>query len=265
MSHQMDRNTRNHGNKARNISPIAQKKPYTAFASIYDGVMRKAPYSEWADMILESYQLGSQLPSPKRILDLGCGTCKIWNFLPSDGELWGVDNSHEMLQIADSRQIRGNRVQGDLRQLPSIPGTFDLIFSIHDTLNYFLEEKEISKVFTQVASLLGRKGVFFFDVSTEKNFQKNFSGKVLREKYSDIELLWENEYDSKANILKTILEFQDGNSCVKEEHYHRAYPLAVWKSLLESAGFEIFALGGDYRSWKVSPRANYWNFACSLI
>lgn len=262
MSHQMDRNTRNQGNKSRNISPIAQKKPYTAFAGIYDRVMSRAPYREWADMILESYHLSAPENPPKRILDLGCGTCKIWKYLPPNAELWGLDSSHEMLQIADLSHIRGKRVQGDLLELPSLPGKFDLIFSVHDTLNYLLKSEEISRVFSSVRSLLSEKGVFFFDVSTERNFQKNFQGKVLKETHADTKLVWRNEYDPKTRILRTSLEFSDKNSSVQEEHLHRAYPLDLWKSLLTSSGLKILALGSDYESWEYSPKANYWNFAC---
>lgn len=261
----MDRNTRKQANKSRIISPIAQKKPYTAFAGIYDRVMSRAPYQDWADMALESYQLGGSSNAPKKILDLGCGTCRIWNFLPLNSELWGIDSSPEMLEIANRAKIRGVRLEGDLGELPTLPGKFDLILSVHDTMNYLLTPEAVSRLFLQVSGLLGKKGVFFFDASTERNFKKNFDGKILKETHQGTKLVWENVYESETGILKTVLDFQSGEESHREEHLHRAYPIEIWKSLLNSSGLKIVALGSDYESWKLSSRANYWNFACTLI
>ncbi|TGK05557.1 class I SAM-dependent methyltransferase [Leptospira langatensis] len=258
----MDRNTRNQGNKSRIISQIPKKRPYSAFAAVYDRVMRQAPYSDWASMILEGYQIGTGNFPPRSIFDMGCGTCKIWAFLPLESELWGIDDSHEMLQIADSKLIRGNRIQGSLLSFPPLPQTFDLVFSVHDTLNYFLQEEEIARIFAQTSAILSENGIFFFDVSTDRNFQKNFQGKTLKETHGDTKLVWENEYDPKSSILKTSLQFTSPEISGVEEHFHRAYPLEVWQSLLKEGGFEILGIGSDYSSWKVSSRANYWNFLC---
>lgn len=262
MSHQMDRNTREQGNKSRIISPIPKKRPYTAFAGIYDGVMKRAPYRDWAKMILESYQIGTQKIHPKIALDLGCGTCKIWKFLPSSTELWGIDNSPEMLRIADSQQIRGVRKLGDLKSFPKLNKSFDLIFSVHDTLNYFQNEKELSQVFAQVSEVLEKDGVFFFDVSTSENFRKNFQNKVLKETHGKTKLVWKNEFDPKTSVLKTSLEFSGPGISELEEHFHRAYPLETWSKLLQKSGLEILGIGSDYEAWEIFPKANYWNFMC---
>ncbi|TGK01097.1 class I SAM-dependent methyltransferase [Leptospira semungkisensis] len=258
----MDRNTRDQGNKSRIISQIPKKRPYSAFAALYDRVMREAPYSDWASMILEGYQIGTGSFPPCSIFDMGCGTCKIWPYLPPESELWGMDDSAEMLQIADSKLIRGTRVQGSLLSFPPLPNNFDLAFSIHDTLNYFLEEAQIERIFAQTSAILSEDGVFFFDVSTERNFQKNFRGRTLKETHGSTKLVWENEYDPESSVLKTSLHFTGPEVSGVEEHFHRAYPLEIWKSLLEGAGFTILGIGSDYASWKVSSRANYWNFLC---
>ncbi|TGL58476.1 class I SAM-dependent DNA methyltransferase [Leptospira sarikeiensis] len=258
----MDRNTRDQENKSRIISPIPKKRPYTAFAGIYDKVMKQAPYLDWAEMILEAYRIGTEKNIPKRALDLGCGTCKIWKFLPDKTDLLGIDNSSEMLQIADSQQIRGTRHLAELTSFPPFPAKFDLVFSVHDTLNYFLNEEELFRIFSQVSEVLESPGVFFFDVSTLENFKKNFQNKTIKENHGKTKLLWRNEFDPKNAILKTSLEFNGPDFSGVEEHFHKAYPLETWKRLLENSKMEILGIGSDYDSWEVRPKANYWNFIC---
>nr|WP_210415342.1 class I SAM-dependent methyltransferase [Leptospira fluminis] len=262
MSHQMDRNTGPQGKRSRIISPIAQKKPYTSFSAVYDRAMRGAAYSLWAKMALEGYKEATGLGIPNKILDLGCGTCKFWRHLPSQSGIWGVDLSEEMLSEAERAGIRGTRILSDLLSLPVLPFPFDLILSVHDTLNYFLEESQLRKIFTEIATILEVSGVFFFDVSTERNFEKHFDGKILEENYGGTRLLWENEYSKSEGILTTRLRFRNESEETEEIHYHKAYPLEVWKFLLESSGIQILKIGSDYRSWKVSPRADYLNFLC---
>ncbi|EQA46952.1 methyltransferase domain protein [Leptospira broomii serovar Hurstbridge str. 5399] len=258
----MDRNTVNQAKRSRIISHIPQKKPYTAFSGVYDRVMRGAAYRLWAQVALSAYSTATGNSVPSKILDLGCGTCALWKLLPSRSEIWGIDASREMLSVAEKRRIPGNRVQANLLSLPPLPAPFDLILSVHDTFNYFLDEGQLRKIFREISGLLGKAGIFFFDVSTERNFEKNFDGAILEETHDGIHLIWENEYSKKDMILTTRLKFQEKGTEIEEVHLHKAYPTDVWRFLLESSGLEILKIGSDYSSWKISPKAEYLNFVC---
>ncbi|PJZ70132.1 methyltransferase [Leptospira perolatii] len=262
MSHQKDRNIQRPKKRSRIISPIVKKRPYTAFPGIYDLVMIGARYSLWAQVALEAYQMAGKLGFPPRILDLGCGTCRLWKELPPESELWGIDFSPEMLEVAAQNGIRGNRICADLLNLPKFSEPFDLVICTHDTLNYILSPTELQGVLSSVAKLLSPDGVFFFDASTARNFKSNFEGRTMEEKHGKTRLIWENEGTEDSSILKTTLLFENGKETFEEVHLHRAYDIHTWKQLIRDSGLELMAAGSDYESWEVSPEADYFVFVC---
>lgn len=83
--------------------------------------------------------------APARVLDVGCGT----GFLTVQlrGEVFGLDTSPTMLEIAGQRLGRAKVIRGDALLLPFRTHSFDRIFSAHlyghwleDERGRFLEE-----------------------------------------------------------------------------------------------------------------------------
>lgn len=78
----------------------------------------------------------------KKVLDLGCGTGKLLGFLSQRfEEVWGIDWSKSMLQIAQSengtnRNVRLKRM--DIRNLEVFYDYSDIIFSINTIASYSL-------------------------------------------------------------------------------------------------------------------------------
>ncbi|EMO73682.1 methyltransferase, UbiE/COQ5 domain protein [Leptospira kirschneri str. 200801925] len=85
-----------------------KKKPYSGFSSVYDAVMKEVNYKRWSEFILSSYTNHSEKILPKTVLDLGCGTCRLWEEFPKNILCTGIDISAEMLEIAKKKRFLEN-------------------------------------------------------------------------------------------------------------------------------------------------------------
>ena len=76
---------------------------YTTFAKVYDMFMDNVPYEEWGNYLVE--QLKNQGIHEGLVLDLGCGTGNMTDFLAAKGyDMIGVDYSEDMLEIASEKK-----------------------------------------------------------------------------------------------------------------------------------------------------------------
>jgi ubiquinone/menaquinone biosynthesis C-methylase UbiE len=67
--------------------------------------------------------------SPKRTLDVACGTGFVTRLLP--GDVTGLDQSEAMLEIAREQAPDATFVQGDGTELPFDDGAFERVFTSH--------------------------------------------------------------------------------------------------------------------------------------
>src|SRR5690625_1758154 len=94
---------------------------YNQFAYIYDKLMEDAPYDTWAAMTKKIFR-DKGISESASILDLGCGTGEIAIRLSKYGYVvTGVDNSNEMLSVAQNKAIdereKINWICQDMRDL----------------------------------------------------------------------------------------------------------------------------------------------------
>ena len=121
---------------------------YTSFAKVYDTFMDNVPYTEWAEYIanqLEKYDIPKTalnladseagetcvklseknaaldealLEEKGSVLDLGCGTGTLTSLLYQKGySMMGVDNSEEMLEIAQEKKKMLQDVRSEISDL----------------------------------------------------------------------------------------------------------------------------------------------------
>ena len=67
--------------------------------------------------------------SPGRVLDVACGTGFLTEHLR--GEVVGLDQSAQMVEIAAARMAGARVIQGDIAPLPFDDGEFDRVFTSH--------------------------------------------------------------------------------------------------------------------------------------
>lgn len=243
---------------------MLKKKPYSGFSSVYDAVMKDVQYGRWSEFILSSYADYNENFLPKNVLDLGCGTCKLWEEFPKMIQFTGIDSSPEMLEIARKKRISGEFIQSDLLDFDLKDRRFDLILSTHDSLNYLNDEKELKKVFSKIRAHLNPEGLFFFDLSSLYNFTNHFDGHTFVERVGDYKIRWINRFLEESNVLESTLTFSDKKSREEfsEVHRHRYFPRNTIRILLEECGLNLLEEGSDYEEWTLKEDASLINYLC---
>ena len=141
---------------------------YESFARVYDDFMDNIPYDEWAGYVISL--LKEKGIEEGLLLDLGCGTGNITQRLAKSGyDMIGVDNSAEMLEIAQEKNIEEESqilyLLQDMREF-ELYGTVRAVISICDSMNYIIEYEDLTEVFRLVNNYLDPEGYFIFDMNT---------------------------------------------------------------------------------------------------
>lgn len=231
-------------------------KAYTTFARFYDSIMEGINYQDWASYLERLFQLHN---SPgKEVLDLACGTGSLTCILAKRGyQALGLDLSPVMIEKAREK-ARGLKnisfTEGDMRSF-SLEKKFDLIICLYDSLNYMLEEEDLSLVFSSCYQSLYQGGLFIFDVNTRDRFRRVKPGTCLYEG-DGFYCFWKDNLYLEPLLWQVDLTFfvrQEDGTYVKEEetHLERAYSRDLLSSLLQKAGFQVLAIYRDYTLQKV--------------
>jgi len=219
---------------------------YANFAYVYDRLMQDIPYHQWVDYIFclfERYYV-----KPERVLDLGCGTGNVSLPLAQRGlEVVAVDLSPDMLAVADqkaySQGLSVTFVRQDMRQL-DLPGKFDVILSMCDSLNYLTEASELALVFRRAADLLNPGGLFIFDLNSVYKLKQVFGDNTFTLLDDDVAYIWENHYDEKNRICHMdVTFFVQGEKGqyrrFAEYHAEKGYTLAEIEEMVQGTGLEF--------------------------
>jgi len=182
------------------------------------------------------------------VLELGCGTGKFGAKFSSDNYLIiGIDMSIDMLQVARLRAFKNfSIICADIRSF-RLKKKFDFIFSVHDTMNYQLTEKDIKDILRSAKNVMHENSIFMFDITTEYNVEKNFNNKTSFYKSRGINVEWANKYDRrKKYVISSFKIRHDTGKVYNEEHIQRIYSQEEIESILENEGFEILHVCADY-------------------
>lgn len=216
---------------------------YTAFASVYEMYMDNIPYDEWANnikVLFEKYNMPMEI-----VCDIGCGTGQMTRRLKAMGyDMIGIDNSYDMLMEAmaneDSQGIL--YLCQDMRSF-ELYGTVGAVVSVCDSINYLRSEAELLEVCKLVNNYLDPKGLFIFDVKTEK-YYKELGDKTIAENRQEGSYIWENEYDIKARDNYYDLTIYTANDegtfdRYEEEHLQHAFTVTEIKKAISASGLEL--------------------------
>ncbi|MDF2558540.1 MAG: class SAM-dependent methyltransferase [Bacillales bacterium] len=227
---------------------------YTNFAKIYDELMKDVPYEKWVRFFEEKkdkYQFPVQ-----NILDIGCGTGELAILLSKKGYLvTGVDLSEEMLSIAFEKvKNAGVSVQlfeQDMRELEGL-GTFDCVQIVCDSLNYLQDLDEVKTTFERVSDHLTENGMFIFDVHSIWKMQNQFNDQTYAENGEDVSFIWHALEGEESNSVVHDLTFFILNEKTEqyerfdEIHEQRTFSVEEYSMVLESSGFELLDVVGDF-------------------
>ncbi|WP_163537820.1 class I SAM-dependent methyltransferase [Gracilibacillus sp. YIM 98692] len=227
---------------------------YAKLAYIYDLLMEDAPYNDWQAFV--SHFIHQHQPNAKTMLDLGCGTGEMSiRFNQTGFEVTGIDYSSDMLAYAHSRSVEQQSnvtyIKQDIRQLGDV-GTFDVIISLCDVLNYITEERDVLAVIQHVANCLEEGGLFIFDVHSLQHFQNNMIGETFAEIYDDISYVWFCEPSGRTGEVIHDLTFfvldEDSGLYERfdEKHQQRTFSVDFYRELLKEAGLQLRSIHTDF-------------------
>jgi SAM-dependent methyltransferase len=219
------------------------------YASAYDYLYQDKDYQKECDFLEEVFKKYSG--KVKTILDMGCGTGGHAIILAKNGyEIYGIDRSQEMLDIAIRKAERKNLsievIQGDITNI-KLKRKFDAVISMFAVMSYQTTNSSLARVCKAAREHLIPKGLFIFDcwngsaVLTEKpdvRIKEVKSGnkeKIIR--------FTEPVLDAVTHTVETrfkVLKIQNGHliSEINESHLMRfLFPMEI-KYFLEVAGFK---------------------------
>jgi len=241
---------------------------YTGFAEVYDIFMDNIPYEQWAKYViklLEDNGINAQIENLS-IVDLGCGTGTFTKILSDAGfEMIGIDNSQEMLMIASSKkyendyEIEGSKEHEESQEYQNsdsivytlqdmrdfaVPSEVAAIVSVCDSMNYIIEEEELSEVFKCVKKALDENGVFIFDLKTQHFYRDILGENTIAENRKNAAFIWDNYYYEEESINEYEMTiFVEGESGLfkryEETHIQRGYTIEEVKLSLDESGLEI--------------------------
>lgn len=234
-----------------------RRSPYTAFAQIYDELMRDVPYPEWARYALE--RIGDVVPPrPEgwRLLDLACGTGRVTAELVRLGHrVTGVDRSAAMLSVARRRVPEATFKRADLRRF-RVPEPVDACLCLYDSLNYLPDAEALRAAFHRVRGAVRAGGVFVFDLNSPARLAAIRTG-IERHDGDGYTLFWRNRYLPAARAWEARLTCyeQGARGRVRrweERHLEYAHEPRDVLDALHAAGFEA---EGPYRHGTCEPAA----------
>lgn len=221
---------------------------YKSFARVYDLFMDNIDYQAWSGYVIKL--LRENGASDGLVLDLGCGTGSMTELLAADGfDMIGVDNSADMLEIAEEKRRRSESeilyLLQDMREF-ELYGTVRAVVSVCDAVNYILTPEELLAVFGLVNNYLDPGGVFIFDLNTVYKYEELMAENTFAENREEGSFIWDNFYDFEEMIneydLTLFIPEQEGLYRKYEEvHYQKAYPLETIRELIAKAGMEFVA------------------------
>ena len=222
---------------------------YTEFAYLYDTFMEDVPYDKWADLL--SCLIKQYGENTRTVLDLGCGTGALTLKLSEMGfDVTGVDNSQDMLSVADSKAFENDKdilfINQDMRTLDLIEKQ-DCIVSVCDCINYLVLDEDVLDTFGSVKNCLNRDGLFIFDFNTVYKYETVIGDTTIAENREDCSFIWENFYSPDDHIneydvtfFKKVSDEEDGLfKRFEETHIQRAYTLEEMKLFILKAGFRF--------------------------
>ncbi|MFB3855455.1 MAG: class I SAM-dependent methyltransferase [Vicinamibacterales bacterium] len=215
--------------------------------------------------------LASRIGGP--VLELGCGTGRVSLPVARTGvSLFGVDRSSEMLARARRRLRRSTTarslrlIRGDIRSLPFATGKFRLVIAPYGILQSLLDGADLEETLDCVSRVLRRGGTFGIDLVADLPAWDEYRGRIrlrgrrgggryltlvesVRQDRGRGLTIFDQEYIEHAGGRRTSRRFSLA---------FRTVTIAEMMTELESAGFDVDAVLGDYdgRPWDL--RAETW-------
>ena len=119
------------------------------------------------------------LKAGQKILDIGCGSGRLYDFLKEKGiNYTGCDSSSKMLAEAEKKHPRGKFLFGDFRDLPFEDHSFHVVFAIA-SFHHLMDHHDQNQAAREINRVLKKDGLFCLTVWNL--FQKKYRSYLWRD------------------------------------------------------------------------------------
>lgn len=212
---------------------------YENLSLVYDSLTKDVDYVEWTNYLKELIEKNSS--NTKNILEYGCGSGNLTIPLSKFYKIVGVDNSEEMLTLAEQK-LENNRdnielLKGDMR-LFNYPKRVDVILIGSDTINY-LNLEELRDFFKKSYYELDNKGLLVFDMASMNYLTNYIAENNFIFDTGDIFFTWESEIIEETIISNFNFFVKDKDRYIRfeEENVQYYYGINEIVNLLKEVGF----------------------------
>ena len=219
---------------------------YTNLAEWFEYLNDDCGYENWSQYLilkLKSYPLSCGL-------DIGCGGGWFTRaFTKSGYQMTGLDISPQMLDFAQNKAlqegVRGEYLLGDITAM-KLPRRFDFATAINDCINYIPKNK-INTAFKNISGALKKGGIFLFDISSKRKFERKIANTVSADDREDITYLSFNQVEGDRAIMDVTLFIKRADGAFErrdETHTQYIYEEEEMKGALEKNGFSLVSVEG---------------------
>ena len=190
----------------------------------------------------------------RAVLDLACGAGRHSQALCERWWTVGLDLSAALLRVARRESADTPYVRADMRELPFMAESFDLVVNLFTSFGYFDDDHEHARVLTCLRAAIRQGGMLVIDFLNASQVRRNLVPYDRRvENRITIEQSRIISPDNRF-VEKTIRLRERGREYVERVRLLSAGDL---ERMLEAAGFEVAHCFGDYAgsTWSEnSPR-----------
>lgn len=242
---------------------------YTAFASVYDRLMKDVDYPAWAAFYRDLLRQRGVVAGT--VCECACGTGGLTLPLAKTYTMTGVDSSPDMLCVAQGKARRAGLsipfVQADMREF-ALHRAADGVLCTCDGVNYLESEGEVAAFFQAAYRALRPGGALVFDVSTPYKLRNVLGNRSLCEEAEDISYMWRNSFNARAcrvEMSLTIFKRAAGGLYEKitEDQTQYGYTQAALNALLLEAGFTAVGIYGDRTLSAPKATETRWHIAAT--
>ena len=205
------------------------------------------------------------------VLELGCGTGRITAPVARIGaSIIGIDRSSPMLARARQRlrraRLSASLIRGDIRHLPFRRRVkFDLVMAPYGILQSLTRERDLQATLSAVSSVLRRGGLFAIDLVPDLPRWSEYDRRVSlagRRGRGHITLTESVRQDRRKRLTIFDQEYEERRGQTRSVRRFsltfRTVSVPQMRRRLESAGFRVDAVLGDYDGGPWDARADVW-------
>ena len=214
---------------------VAEVKPFTKIAAVYDDLTVDVPYELWIEFLLRAAK--ERGLNGKQVLELGCGTGNATVLMHSRGfNVTGLDSSEDMLHFARAKLPFIRFARGYFESFV-LKKRFSLVYSVFDSINNLLDVVAFRNMAQRVYVHLEPGGIFGFDMNTTIGLRELWVDNRIEGSVRDIVYRFEHSFDEEKRLARVDVLWETRGEKYSEVHYERGYEIVEVRKLLEAAGF----------------------------